>query len=247
MIRIAGSSLLCVALVLAGVAVADDPQPDQPEPPVRLKKKARPNADPAPEPKPAAKEKPTEPTAKEKPKQPSADLPEPDADPKETVARIGKNMRTSEGRLAKKDPSDGTRQVQRDILIDLDSLIERTKRQQQQSSQQLSASQSSDSQRQQARSRRPQSSKDRSASWSQRPGQTEASKPKTHNQGGKGGGSDKESNKIADLYKDIWGEYPPMLRLEMDAYAREKYMARYSELLKQYYATIAEKGRRKGE
>jgi hypothetical protein len=243
--RLAGSSFLCVVLALTGAAGADDPQPDQPEPPVRLKKKAKPNTDPAPAPKPGPKEKPKEPTAKDKPEQPPDDLPEPEADPKETMARIGKNMRTSEDRLAKKDPSDGTRQVQRDILKDLDSLITQAKRQQQQNSQQQSMSQSSDPQRnQQARNRGPQSTRDRSTSQSQRPGQTEASKPKTHNQGGKGGGSDKESNKIADVYKAVWGMYPELMRLELDSYAREKYMARYSELLKQYYATIAEKGRK---
>jgi hypothetical protein len=33
----------------------------------------------------------------------------------------------------------------------------------------------------------------------------------------------------------------------MDQYAREQFMAKYNELLKQYYATIAEKGNKKGD
>jgi hypothetical protein len=33
----------------------------------------------------------------------------------------------------------------------------------------------------------------------------------------------------------------------MDQYSREQFMAKYNDLLKQYYATIAEKGRRKAE
>ena len=37
------------------------------------------------------------------------------------------------------------------------------------------------------------------------------------------------------------------MRQEMDAYQKEGYMAKYRELLKQYYATIAEKGRRPTE
>jgi hypothetical protein len=54
-------------------------------------------------------------------------------------------------------------------------------------------------------------------------------------------------SKIADLYKDVWGHLPEKLRQEMDQYSRERFMAKYDDLLKQYYATIAEKGRRKGD
>ena len=54
-------------------------------------------------------------------------------------------------------------------------------------------------------------------------------------------------SKIADLYKDVWGHLPETLRQEMDQYSREQFMAKYADLLKQYYATIAEKGRRKDE
>ena len=53
-------------------------------------------------------------------------------------------------------------------------------------------------------------------------------------------------SKIADLYKDIWGHLPEKLRQEMDTYSREQFMAKYSDLLRQYYATLAEKGRSKG-
>ena len=63
------------------------------------------------------------------------------------------------------------------------------------------------------------------------------------------GGDSKQGgmNKIADLYKDVWGHLPETLRQEMDQYSREQFMAKYNDLLKQYYATIAEKGRRKSE
>jgi hypothetical protein len=33
----------------------------------------------------------------------------------------------------------------------------------------------------------------------------------------------------------------------MNAYAREKFMAKYDEMIKQYYATLAEKSQRKGD
>lgn len=57
----------------------------------------------------------------------------------------------------------------------------------------------------------------------------------------------KEPNKLAEIYKDIWGHLPESKRAEMDAYAREKFMPKYSELIKQYYATLAEKSRKQGD
>ena len=50
----------------------------------------------------------------------------------------------------------------------------------------------------------------------------------------------RQNDKLADLYKDVWGHLPDRLRQEMDLYYREKFMPRYSELLRQYYATLAE-------
>jgi hypothetical protein len=66
------------------------------------------------------------------------------------------------------------------------------------------------------------------------------SKPGTGN-----GTSQGEVNKLTEIYKEIWGHLPETLRAEMNAYGREQFMDRYSELIRQYYRTIAEKGRRK--
>src|SRR5262249_32979279 len=53
-----------------------------------------------------------------------------------------------------------------------------------------------------------------------------------------------DANKLEELYKDVWGHLPETLRQEMNQYAREQFMPKYGDLLKQYYATSAEKGRR---
>jgi hypothetical protein len=50
----------------------------------------------------------------------------------------------------------------------------------------------------------------------------------------------RQSDRLADLYKDVWGTLPDRLRQEMDLYYREQFMPRYSELLRQYYAALAE-------
>jgi len=55
----------------------------------------------------------------------------------------------------------------------------------------------------------------------------------------------RQSDKLADLYKDVWGNLPDRMRQEMDLYYREQFMPRYSELLRQYYAALAEQ-RKKG-
>ena len=249
-------ALLCLLSAVAVSWSLADPPSEKQEPPVRLKKKARPPEPPGedkkPEKQPEKKPEPPETRKAEPPRK--EDEPKEEVDPgmaqleekaKEAAARIAKNMKASEDRLAQKDPGDATQQIQQDILKDLDSLIERSKRQQQQQQQQSSSSQTQEQkQRQQARQQRQQ--RNRQVRNQNRPDQ----QPKEDQQqaknplGGDKGGKEEKDN-LADLYKDVWGHLPETLRMEMDQYARERFMPRYSELLKQYYTTIAEKSRRK--
>ncbi len=61
---------------------------------------------------------------------------------------------------------------------------------------------------------------------------------------GVGNSSPKEKNTIADLYPGVWGMLPASERNKMDVYSRERFMPRYEDLLRQYYRTIAEQGKR---
>ena len=259
MTRRLGIGLLALALAFFGRVVADDPAADQPEPPVRLKKKARPRpAEPAKEKAEPAKEKaqPSEPAPEKKPQPPPEEPGEegdkelegkdPGEEAKEALARASKNMRVSEERLARKDPGQGTRQIQQDILKDLDALIKQTQRQQQQQQQQQQSSNSPSPRNrsgQQARGEKklPRNQKVREQRTAQ--GKQPKDSPATRGQGG-GKGTKGGESKIADLYKDVWGHLPESLRQEMDQYSREQFMAKYSDLLQQYYSTIAEKGRK---
>jgi hypothetical protein len=228
-----------LGLVLVLPPIAWGQEKDPPEPPVRLKKKEKPKA-------PDEPDKKAEPARPPEPKEPPVTA-DPEQNPAEIVARVAKDMRASEERLGQKDASEGTRQIQRDILKNLDALIEQKKQQQQQQQQQQSASSSSssrDQRRQQARNNRPQMKNQTT------PDKSLSQKPQAKEMANKGGGTKdtpENMSKIADLYKDVWGHLPETLRQEMDQYAREKFMAKYGDLLKQYYATIAEKGHRKGE
>ena len=47
------------------------------------------------------------------------------------------------------------------------------------------------------------------------------------------------------MYKEVWGHLPESLRQEMNAYSREQFMAKYEDLIKQYYARSPKSAARK--
>lgn len=69
------------------------------------------------------------------------------------------------------------------------------------------------------------------------------------NGNGGGGGNRDDRYKNADLDKQgVWGHLPQTLRPQMDAYSNpQPFMPKYDDLIKRYYRTISEQGRRKGE
>jgi hypothetical protein len=269
---------ICACLALF-CAVATATAQDEP---IRLQKKAKPPEPPAA--KPGEKDK-DKAKGEEKPKAKSETLPG-KADPKdelktedpdelerevrETINRLSKNFRTVEDKLQKKDPGDGTQKVQKDIIKDLDELIEQTRKQeeqmqkeQSQERQQQQGQKSGQSKRQRMmQAQRNRQQRNRTAQRQQRPGQQQQNQLSRQQQqqqqqndpqlGNLNLQSELESKrdnapKTADLYKDIWGHLPETLRQEMTQYTREQFMPKYNELLKQYYATIAEKGRKPGD
>src|SRR5262245_39426890 len=258
MMRIAMVPVLFIFLS-ASVWADDDPKPGQSEPPIRLKKKSKPSDD-------FDKNKKLQPPKREEAgkEEKEGDEPpvEPEQDPKEIIGRISKNIDSTKDRLAQKDAGDGTQQLQRDIVKDLDALIEQSNRQQQQqqqqdqNQQQDQSDQSSKSrqQRQQQASQRKNSGQQKQQASAQRKTQSGQQKPQSQQQqangqkpGAGGMGGKKSDAPNADLYKDIWGHLPEKFRKEMDAYARVEFMSKYNDLLQQYYNRLSEKGRAKGE
>lgn len=239
-------ALLVSAFVVVGPVRA---APDEPEPPVRLKKKERPATQPVtPEKKPTGQPLPEKKPAAKEPK--PAEEPAPPAGDEETaaiVSRLSKNIQKAAGKLSEKDPSEPTRQIQRTIIQDLDALINQEPREpppQASSNDPQSASSKRD---QKAAQRRQSKARSERRASAPRPSPAEQQQSRENIGGQAPQRGDGELNKIADLYKDIWGHLPEAMRLEMDQYAREQFMMKYNDLLKQYYATIAEKGRKKGE
>lgn len=268
MTRRFGWLFLPIVLLVAGlVGAADDPPPGPAdEPPVLLKKKKpgdKPKAPPAPEkepPKDAPKAK-----IDDEPDEPEV----PVEDEQEVLNRIARNLKTAEDRLANREVGEGTRQVQRDILKDLDSLIaqlqqppqggengnesnNQSKQSGMQGQKQQGGQGGQGGQRASGGMRLGRNQQQLSRKGGQNQGQGQGNQPQQgmaqNGSGTNGGGgrSSEEVNRLTELRKDdIWGHLPESMRREMDVYAREQFMAKYSEMIKQYYSTVAKESREK--
>ena len=66
---------------------------------------------------------------------------------------------------------------------------------------------------------------------------------------GNGGKSDPSKDKLnpaADVFKEAWGHLPETLLAELNAYGvPNQFMDRYDEMIRKYYAKVAEKGAKK--
>jgi hypothetical protein len=194
---------------------------------------------------------------------------------KKIIERLNKNMYSSEERLGKKDPGEDTRKIQDDIIRDLDELIKQQGKGGGggggggggagggggsagggQSGSGGSAGSRSVTKRGSRSKGNGQAKQDKNSA--DKPGKSDGNKEGQSAQGtpgknGPGGGmagkpqanDPKEKNTIADLFKDVWGHLPQNKRQEMDAYAKERFLRKYEEILRQYYRTISEQGRRK--
>jgi hypothetical protein len=260
--------LLFGVVGLAGFALAQEP-PAKEEPPVRLKKKKprgedKPRVDPD---KPD--EKKDDKAEKKDDKKTEPRDPEPvtqQEEEKEVLQRVVKNVHNVGERLAKNDLGEATQQTQRDILKDLDSLIQRSENppqgNEEQDDNQSGGGGGGGSKNKGARGAKMQSKRGgaksgtRLGSSSQAMSKSSPGKGKLGGKDGKngkgGGGGHKDNpqrNRAVDLHKhDVWGHLPQTLRPQMDAYSNaQPFMLKYDDLVKRYYQTIAEQGRRKGE
>jgi hypothetical protein len=160
-------------------------------------------------------------------------------DVSEIVPRASRHMADSEKRLVAKDVGEPTLRLQAQILKDLDELIDQAKRQ--------APSRSTNVARSTA------GLHGRSGKVIQRsaPRQVSGVQASTNpNQGAKPPSAPPDaggSPNLSSLFKQTWGHLPETLRQDIDQYSREQFMTKYSELIKRYYATIAEKGHRTGD
>ena len=183
----------------------------------------------------------------------------PDVDVAKTTERIILDANEAGKRLGAKDPGDDTQRLQKEILKNIDVLIRKA-----QEPPPMDGSDSSSgggtSKPPMGDAKEPRASAGRKERREKNKntaqgGQTEppanplsprpdpkaslgSAGPSPNKFEPKGGGI---MPRVPDIYKDIWGHLPEKMRQEMDLYFREQFMPRYSDLLRQYYSSLAER------
>ena len=207
-----------------------------------------------------------------------ADEPRAKADPpaakpgddwKKLQEEIARDMRKVEKKLTDQEAGEPTQRLQKQVLENLDKLLDRAKNPPPPQSQPMGGSAQSDpqtgAQRQQSKSSAGQSSR-RERRAAQRRQEQQARGPQTAQTGqqarkGSGFGSTGDRTppdrdmpprtgppeSLAEVVKDIWGNLPDTLRQEVDHYYRDQFMPRYRDLLQRYFLRLAETERRPRE
>lgn len=181
-----------------------------------------------------------------------------------TTERIIQDANEAGKRLANKDPGSQTQKLQREVLDNIDALIRKA----QEPPPMDDSADQSPMPKNDASTQKKQASKD-STSESPLNRQERRQRSKTiAKNGGMSSANAKQQKLLPEpkmvpnentvnkmepkgftprlpaSYKDVWGHLPDKMRQEMDLYFREQFMPRYSDLLRQYYSSLAERERK---
>jgi len=160
------------------------------------------------------------------------------ADPLEDA--IGQ-MRTVQRRIEAGDTGRQTRELQQQIVDNLEKLIERANRQQSR------PNESPQPQQQPPDGHKPdkqqQSNDTRSSGGKDQQKQNEDAKGST-DRVGKGRDHQAELLRRRQTVKEVWGHLPPALQQKLLNIFSEKYLPKYEELVRRYYEALAEQGRK---
>jgi hypothetical protein len=190
-----------------------------------------------------------------------------DVDVARTTEKIVEDATEAGKRLGKKDPGNNTQRLQKDVLKGIDDLLKKAqepppKRDDSSSSNNNSGSGGmsglpkqnlggKDSSPTQPLSRQERRERNKAQTKGGGQGQKLTPQPPSPDPKAGLGSIAGQPNRIEpkgtaprmpDVYKDVWGHLPEKMRQEMDLYFREQFMPRYSELLRQYYSSLAERG-----
>lgn len=145
------------------------------------------------------------------------------------ILDIGHRMKTVERMISQRNTSAGTQQMQREIVADIDRLIEQLRQQRRQASQSQS-------------SRRKSSGSPPMPGGRQEPGDRESDKPADESQQRMGKNEDEsyQLGAMEDLLKDVWGHLPERIRRQMLAGSGEEVLPKYQKLIEEYYKRLAE-------
>ena len=166
------------------------------------------------------------------------------------LERVISQMRVAEERISQRDTGAETQSLQRNIVDDLDKLIEIAQQQsrQQRSSPNQQQQQQDDSSQQskQEQSQQPQPSQQQGATSAQGVTQQQNDQAEQSTQ------RDDQADEIEidlqtrnRLITEFWGHLPPAIRQRLLNIREEKDLPKYSDLVRQYFEALAEQGTRK--
>lgn len=186
-----------------------------------------------------------------------SDSKKPEFNPLEALQRVLGGMKVSAERMKVTDPSDQTRAMQKQVIKDLDELIQHLE--EQSANNQSPPPDQSPSQDQQPMDQEPMGKQQPQAQpqnstppgkpqpQQQRPSQEEGkSRESTERKDSPPPPSANRSLSGQQLYeKEVWGHLPPSVRRELMNVYSEKYIPQYEDLVRRYYESLAEGNRRK--
>jgi len=161
-----------------------------------------------------------------------------DAEDDDPLLEIARLMREAEGRLKQRDVGPVTRDMQRQIVDDLDKLIEEARKKAGQCRSGSSASQP-------IAGRAPQTQPDAPAgqpagAQSNNPAADSSPRPRE----AEGGPRQVDIEQVRAIIKELWGELPAQQREQMIESPPEEFLPEYELLIEEYFRRLAEeKGR----
>lgn len=178
----------------------------------------------------------------------SADPAAPKLDVQKTAEQIVNDAKAAGKRLGEKDLNQETQRLQKEVLKNLDALIRKAEEPPPESDKSPDTGGSPGSAGSSAANRK-QRRDERAARDGPNRVQPTTDLPRTSPSLAKNGSPSERAEPkasappgVPDAYKDVWGHLPEKVRQEMDLYFREQFMPRYSDLLRQYYSSLAERG-----
>lgn len=261
--------LLACAVFEASLARGDDAPASPPSKPAPLQPapsepEAKPKADPAPERKTDLRDDLKGLTedlfdlvvGPKKDKKDGALKPSAPTGEKDPIESAIEGMRNAQKRIAEKDTSAKTREVQEQVVKDLEKLIEQAKKPPQSPPPQSQNSQDQnqnpqDRKQGQGRKNSPQpedgqkTEEEKQSDSGEAPGRQKSESEKARESSDEARAAREREAEMArrrDLVKDVWGHLPPALRQKLLNVSSDKSLPKYDELIRRYFESLAEEG-----
>jgi hypothetical protein len=148
---------------------------------------------------------------------------------------IGRQMRTAEELIGRRDTSEATRRVQRQIVEDLERLIE-------QMNKQCGGQQGTSSQKSSRGEKQPKPGGKTGSG--EHPGTSKPARD-SETQVGQRESDDERLFRMRETLAEVWGHLPARVREQMQSGMAEEFLPKYERLIEQYYQRLAEERARR--